>query len=320
MNKDKRVSYVSRRNIFVFSGILLLLVIVSNLATYMITEKVTAKNPAEKPYEFLNSSLAFVKSEDMIVDFQSLRDELEGIGKKDSRISIYFEFLNTGANIAVNKDAAYWPASLLKLPVAMAVTRKVEKGEWKWDNQLVLMTSDKDERSGDLYRLPIGTKLTIEKLVNEMLATSDNTAYSILLRNLEPEEFQDIYDHLGLQKFLDNDGDISAKNYSVMLRSLYNASYLNEENSEKLLGFLSETPFDEYLGSAIPDTVKFSHKVGLSDDHKAFLDAGIIYVPSRPYILIVMIATKDNEEAEKVMNDISTRVYKYVVGYTLSKL
>jgi len=314
MQKEKLGLKISRKQYYAGIALLIVLFTLTNLVTYLATKQVFAMNVSEK-FELLNPARAFIQPKDLIINIQPLRDELQKIGDKDSRISIYFEFLNTGANISINKDADYWPASLLKLPVAMAVTRKIERGEWRWDNELVVMTSDKDSRFGELHKEPIGTKLSLERLVQEALQRSDNTANFMLVRNLEPAEFQDIYDHLGLEDFMSEEGRISAKKYSVIFRSLYNASYLSESDSQKLLDILSQTPFDEYAGSAIPDGVKFAHKIGVSDERNAFLDAGIVYVPDRPYILTIMIATNDNEEAKKIMYDISDRVYKYIVSY-----
>ena len=234
---------------------------------------------------------------------------------KNKDISIYFEYLPTGANIAVNKDVEFWPASLLKVPVAMAAVKKIEKGIWKWKNELVIMPSDKNERFGELYKQPMGTRLAIEELVTLALTESDNTANFILVRNLEPSEFQDVYDHLGLTEFISTEGKISAKKYSVMFRALYNASYLSEENSQKLLSLMTETKFKEYIGSGFPSDIQFSHKIGIGDDKGVFLDSGIIYLPHRPYLLTVMINSKDISLAQKQMKEISEKVYTYIVNY-----
>lgn len=254
------------------------------------------------------------RAEDMIINFQPLRDDLRQF-ENDKNVSLYFEFMNTGANISVNKDADFYPASLLKLPVAMAAVKKTEKGQWKWDNELVLLGADKNEHFGELYRQPIGATFTIRELVRQMLAESDNTAYNIVLRNLEPDELSDINKHLGLDGFLARGEQISAKQYSVILRSLYTAAYLNEENSGELLTIMTHSKFRDYLGSAIPDGVLFSHKIGTSADRLVFLDAGIVYVPNRPYLLTVMVAGKNEEEAKKIMRAVSEKTYHYVVSY-----
>lgn len=312
MDKKKLLEFAKKKTvIFIFIFIFVLLV---GINIFTVNYFLNKNSNNVNQFELLDPARQFYDRGDLIINLQPLRDELNEIGK-DQRISIYFEMLNTGANIAVNKDAEFWPASLLKVPVSMAVTKKIEKGEWKWDNELVLMSSDKNERFGDLHKQPVGTKIKIEELVKRALVDSDNTANFILVRNLEPQEFQDIYDHIGLTDFMSKDGKVSAKRYSVMFRALYAASYLSEANSEKLLKFLAETPFSEYLGSALPGDVRFSHKIGVSDDKNVFLDSGIVYAKHRPYLLTVMIDADDQEFAKQEMKKISEKIYNYVINY-----
>lgn len=282
--------------------------------SYIPKKLASFENDTVASHPFLNPARKFFSQKDLIVNIQPLRDELNEIGK-DQNVSVYFEYLSTGANISVNKDNQYFPASLIKLPLAMAVVKKIEKGEWKWQNELVLMSQDKDSKFGNLYKEPIGTKITIEELVRLALQESDNTAYLMLLRNLEPAEFDDVKNHLGLQEFFSADGNITAKNYSVLLRSLFNATYLNDNDSEKLLNILTETSFNDYIASGIPNNTKFAHKIGISEEENVLLDAGIVYLPNRPYILIVMTKSYGKEDASQKMKDISQKVYDYVSNY-----
>ncbi len=256
-----------------------------------------------------------IEKKDLIINIQPLRDYLNDRYEKDPDVSIYFEYLNTGANISANKDADFFPASLLKLPVAIAVAKKIEKGNWKWENKLVLMAADKDDKFGDLYKQPTGSIFTIEELVRRSLSDSDNTANLILLRNLELSEINDVYSHMGLEGFLETDGSISAKKYSVILRTLYSSSYLSDENSQKLLSYLAAKTFMGYLGTALPENIIFSHKIGIDTEKKIYLDSGIIYLANRPYILVVMTKSKTEQQAKDIMKDISDKIFIYVKNY-----
>lgn len=276
---------------------------------------VAGRENNKNKFNLLNPARNFFKQEDLIINFQPLRDYLNKKYEADPNISIYLEYLPTGANIAISKDAEFYPASLLKTPVAMAAAKKIDKGEWKWDNKLVLMSGDKDDKFGTLYKEPTGSIFTIEELVRRSLVGSDNTAHFMLLRNLELSEINDVYAHMGLDGFLETDGSISAKRYSVILRALYNSSYLSEANSQKIVSFLSEEPFREYLGSGIPDDVVLAHKIGVDTDKKIYLDSGIIYLRNRSYTLTVMTREKTEENAKAIMKDISERVFNYVKEY-----
>ena len=266
-------------------------------------------------YNLLNPARKFVKQEDLIINFQPLRDYLKDKYEKDSNVSIYFEYQPTGSNISLNNDAEFYPASLLKVPVAMAVARKIEKGEWKWNNELVLMSTDKDDKFGTLYREPTTSTHTIEDLVERSLSESDNTAHFMLVRNLEMKEVQEVYDHMGLPGFLKTEGSLSAKKYSVMFRALHNPSYLTEDNSQKLLSYLANSPFDDYIQSILPKDIIFAHKIGVDVEKKVYLDSGVIYAQNRPYIITIMTKNKDGKNAKKIMADISEKVYNYVKEY-----
>lgn len=265
-------------------------------------------------FSLLNPIRQLISQEDLIVNVQPLRDELKKF-EEDSSVSIYFEYLTTGANISINKDAEFWPASLLKVPVSMAVAKKIERGEWKWDNKLVLMPNDKDEKFGNLYKEPNGSIYTIEELVKRNMIDSDNTANFILTRNLELKDIENVYDHIGLNDFISTTGEIGAKKYSVIFRALYNASYLSEENSQKLLAYLSETEFAGYLKSSLPSDVPFSHKIGIDVDRNVYLDSGIVFVSKRPYLLTVMVNGKEEHIAQEIMKEISKLVFDYVSNY-----
>ncbi len=266
-------------------------------------------------FNLLNPARNFFKQDDLIVNFQPLRYYLNKKYEADQNVSIYFEYLPTGSNVAISKDAEFYPASLLKVPVAMAVVKKIERGEWKWTNELVLMTADKDNRFGALYKEPLNSTHTIEDLVRRSLSESDNTAHFILTRNLEISEIDDVYSHIGLQEFMETNGNLSAKRYSVIFRTLYNSSYLTEENSQRLLSYLSQSSFDDYIKSGLSPDIVFAHKIGTDTERKVFLDSGIIYFSGRPYILTVMTKNETEEKAKIIMKYISGKVFDYVKNY-----
>lgn len=287
------------------------------------------KNENGSTSELLNPTLSFIATKDRIVDFQSLREYLTNTFEKrdDHMVSIYFEYLPTGANIAVNKDEKAWPASLIKIPIAMSVMKKVENNIWKLSNELVILDEDKDSEYGDMYKEPTGTTHTIQTFLEKTLIDSDNTAHFVLLRNLDGTELEDVYVHLGLDEIIEAlkkspkgedevDNRITAKRYSIFFRSLYNATYLDQKHSGLFLEILSNAPRDS-LGKGIPSGVPFVHKTGIRIDEKVRADSGIVYAAGRPYILTVMIQQKkkgdfDQEEIDSIFEEISKEVYNHV--------
>jgi beta-lactamase class A len=271
------------------------------------------------PYPLIDPTRSIVAQEHFFSTIEPLRKRLKEIAaryeKEGNRVGLYFEFLNTGSNVSINQESRFWPASLTKMPTAMAAMKKVEKGDWKLSNELVLFAEDKDDRFGDLYKKPVGTRFTIEELVKSILTDSDNTAHRILVRNLSSDDYTDIFEAIGLENLFDKEYNITAKEYSRIPRALYAASYLNREHSEMVLLWLAQSPFDEFLGQGVPDGVVFPHKIGEEGAEHVYLDSGIVYVPDRPYLVTVMIESKGVKGkgvAERVMKEVSDASYVYV--------
>src|SRR3989338_732460 len=316
LNQEKKLR--SRQGIKLFISIL----VVTNLATggFLIYET-KFRSAANNPYPLIDISRNFIPQEYFFSTIEPIRKEIKQIvanyEKEGNHIGVYFEFLNTGANVSVNQDMRFWPASLSKMPTVFAAMKKIEKGEWNFTHALVLLSEATAAPFGELYKKPVSTKFTIEELLKETLINSDNTSHRILVRNLSSEDYTDIFEALGMEELFNDNYDITAKEYSRIFQALYTASYLNRENSQKILKWLSETPFNELLGNGVPEEVVFSHKIGEAFKVKTFLDSGIVYVPNRPYLITVMIEVGSNsgvEKAQEIMRELSSAAYTYVAN------
>ncbi len=325
-NFSKKEEVNSKKKRYFWTALVLsvTILLISNIiiAYFFVSQKNTVKNFANK-YPLIDLSRNFIDQKYFFSTIEPLREEMKRIAaiyeKRGNRIGVYFEFLNTGANISINQDERFWPASLSKIPTIFAVIKKIEDGEWKLGNELVLFTQDQDERFGDLYKKTPGTRFTIEELIKETLINSDNTTHNILVRNLSSTDYTDVISALGMENLFDKNYDITAKEYSRIFRALYTASYLNRENSQKILKWLSQTNpnFNEFLGAGVPLEVLFSHKIGEQSREVVFLDSGIVYVPNRPYLITVMVQIKDGNgdaEAKEIMKELSKAAYTYVAN------
>lgn len=284
-------------------------------------------------YEFLNPSVNLIDKNNLLVNFEPLRKKLNARYEKDEEflVSLYFEYLPTGSNININRDERIWPASLIKIPVAMSAMKKVQDGAWKLENELVILDEDKDNEFGSLYKQQTGTTFTIERFLEETLVNSDNTAHFVLLRNIDASELENTYLHLGMDDIIDGlkkaskdreyDNRITAKRYTIFFRSLYNATFLSPEYSELFLHILERAP-KEYLNLGMPESVRFVHKTGIRTDERVWADSGIVYIPGRPYVITVMIQQKGkhegdidvetNEKVRAIFKGIAEDVYSYV--------
>ena len=77
-------------------------------------------------YPLIDVSRNIIPQEYFLVNLQPLRIELKNIAyaEPEGTVAVYFEYLNTGANIQINEESRFYPASLVKLAAAMAAMRK----------------------------------------------------------------------------------------------------------------------------------------------------------------------------------------------------
>lgn len=270
-----------------------------------------------KSYSLLDPARAYITLENYVLNIQELRTYLHSLEEQyPDSISIYYEQINSGSNISVNKDVHLFPASLSKLAQAIIVARKVEESVFSWDKKLKILKEDLSSDSGNLYqRVEEGNEVSVQELLRELLVNSDNTAQDVFRRYLSVTDYLNFQDATGLQDLYNENGFISAKEYTRLLRVLYTSSYLEPENSEKILEYMSQATFKDYLSQGIPSEVKFAHKYGENIQYNIFADSGIVYVPGKPYMLTVIIKGNDSSPetrlwAANLMKEISEKAYQ----------
>lgn len=274
---------------------------------------------ARAEFPLIDPARHFTSRDHLLSTLQPLRERLRQLvsNEKEVQIGLYFEFLNTGSNISINADERFWPASLTKVPLALAVMGTVQSNIWTLDQKLTLEESDKSDRSSTLHERPVGTAFTVQELLEEMLVRSDNTAYNILVRNVPLSQIDAVKEGLGLDLLFDESGRVSPKEFARVFRALYTASYLNRSNSQYLLAMLDRAEFTEFLREPVAATIPFPHKFGIQPEAATFNDAGIVYVPDRPYLIVVMMRgvesdSYNREHVPRLMHAISNMSLQYI--------
>ena len=124
----------------------------------------------------------------LIVNFDPLRVRLqEYIKQQKLNVSIYVENLRNGAQMGINEDIGLYPASLNKLPIAILVMDKIEKGSLSFDTLISINQTDNTDPSS-YFRQNKLTKASVRVLMEKMLKDSDNTAFYTLLRIIDKRD------------------------------------------------------------------------------------------------------------------------------------
>lgn len=293
-----------------------ILAIALPVATYFTPQYYGLDPVKDNKYPLLDPLRKFIAPENYIINLQSLREYLSDLGTKyPDSITIYYEQINSGANISVNKELRLFPASLSKLVQAILIANKVEKGTLSYDQELKALPEDLSDGSGILYATIGDKSMSVESLLKELIVNSDNTAQNIFKHQLSFGDYEEFQYDTGLQDLYNDKGFISAKEYTRILRVLYTSNFLEPENSEKILRYMSEATFHDYLSQGIPAGVLFAHKYGENKENSIFADSGIVYVPGKPYMISVIIKGKDSSAQSKawamgLMKEISEHAYE----------
>ncbi|MBU3662286.1 MAG: serine hydrolase, partial [Bacteroidetes bacterium] len=218
-------------------------------------------NPLLNEYQKRNFDLRELHNfRSKIEDYISQRGkEIPGL-----HVSYYFRDLNQGLWIGINEKETFAPASLMKIPVMMAVLKKAQR-----EPEILNLSVQYDSTSMGKVSEEAGVKkvhgrsYTLSELIEMMIEYSDNFATLALLDYIGEAEVQKVEHDLNIfikQGYTEFTNFVTVKAYAGFLRILYNSSYLNWEMSEKALEYLAKSSYKEGLRRAIPDSIRVAHK------------------------------------------------------------
>ena len=219
--------------------------------------------------------------------------------------------LGTGEALSMRGDEKFPSASLIKVPILVALLEEVERGRIDLDERAGMIRRDRVGGSGILRHMAPGIDPGIEDLAWLMITLSDNTATNLLLDKLDIATVGTKMEALGLPQ-----SKVHSKTFrrhtSVAMDSsaLYGFGVATPDEMVELFTMLHEgravSPAQDSLAMRmlfanqdgtmmvrwLPGRTRVAHKTGSVDRTRN--DCGIMYTPSAPIALCVM--TRDNED------------------------
>ncbi len=239
-----------------------------------------------------------------------------------THVSVYFRDLENGTPFGIGGTERFAPASLLKVPVMIALFKYSESHPAVMEDEVAvgdLMPDLANLSDPDKTLLP-GKTYTVREALRRMIVYSDNTAKEVLrlhLESLSPGIMDQTFVDLGISlQNPDGSAYITVRSYASLFRTLFNGSYLNRTMSQQALKLLSEAEFDDGIVAGLPPNIETANKFGFVNadgvTEEQLHDCGIIYHPKKPYLLCVMTRGHDDKVQSSVIADISKAVYKEV--------
>jgi beta-lactamase class A len=291
-------------------------------------EEVKAARDYSGQYQFTNPILDYenVRMEGSSLFHERITSKIHELEKKHglSFHSIYYRDLDNGQWIGVHEKEQFTTASLIKLPVLISLLRESEVNPSILSEKVMIREEDKESVIIQDFKpqkeLVVGESYTMLELAERMIQESDNTALKIVTEHINEKYRTGIFEAIGVAFSLDNeDIMVRVKDYAGFFRVLFNASYLNRENSELALSILSKTNFDLGIVSGVSKGITVAHKFGERSNYidnklvsKQLHDCGIVYYPQKPYILCVMTRGSNFEDQAAFIREVSRLFFQEV--------
>lgn len=241
-----------------------------------------------------------------------------------TRYAVYLRDLTSGDWTGINENDPYDPASLLKVVVAIAAYRQEEDHPEYFSTPLSYTAAIAAINTHLTFAQPsalsVGHTYSVPFLIKQELLNSDNGAAFTLLNSLPDKELNGVYDDLSIPRPDDTNSagyTLTALEYSRLLRALYNGALnLSWADSEQILEYLHEATFVSGIVAGVPKGVPVAHKYGEHIEGSTgapssieLSDCGIVYVPTNPYLLCVMVQGTDLSTLTGLIAQVSGFVY-----------
>lgn len=213
------------------------------------------------------------------------------------RLGLFIKDLSTGKTFELNSRSRFASASLVKIPIVMALYDDLWSGRIAPDTGLVFLERHRIGGSGVLKSESSGVRVNLRDLAFLMLQKSDNTATNILTDAVGMRRITEYCSRNGWRR-TDMVRPVMAlelrrrgienwttpKEMGEMMERIYRGRAVSPAASEEMIRLMLNPPIDDRIPRYIPRGIDIVHKTGLIHDNAH--DVGILYLPNRQPVLI----------------------------------
>ena len=282
---------------------------------------------------------AFVKPESTI-DLTQLKQNIEhSFQQLDGNFALAFVNLSDSSQkIMINTEDTFHAASTMKTPVMIEIYNQAAQGKFKLSDSVLVKnkfksivdgssyTMDIGEDSGDALYKKIGQKVTIHKLMYDMITVSSNLATNILIELVNAKKVTASMRKLGAKDIqvlrgvedikaydLGLNNTTTAKDLMIIMKAIATNKAGNKKDCDEMISILKDQKFNDMIPKYLPKNVKIAHKTGsITGVHH---DSGIVYLPNgKAYVLIILSKNlKDFDKATDEMAKVSKEIFEFMM-------
>jgi beta-lactamase class A len=221
---------------------------------------------------------------------------------------IYVQHLKTGRIVAINADSVFPTASMIKIPITIAMFRKIEQKEIAYDSLLTYRDSLLYEGEDILGSFKDGEKIALSKVLMLMITTSDNTA-SLWCQQLAGTgtEINEWLAENGFENTRVNSrtagrsdnwrrygwGQTTPREMAGLLLRIYQGNVVSTRAGERIYRNLVRIYYDGQSLSQIPPFVQAASKSGAVNQSRS--EVVLVNAPHGDYVFCVITKNQKDE-------------------------
>lgn len=250
---------------------------------------------------------------------EKLVTELEEITATTSgRYAVYVYRLEDGSSYGFNQKDRMPAASIMKIPVMVAVWKEISLGNLKLSDTYTLDEADRATGSGPLQFKQAGSNYTVEELLTYLGKNSDNTAWVMFNRRLSKKKMIEAMTEMRMTESSYNDLVITAEDAAWMMKYIYDGKAGGEEGKAAIFEYLSDSIYEDRIpvGFSKIEGVEIVHKVGT--DAGVWSDVGIVMPETsgdfQPYVVVILNQNVKRDEATGIIPEIARRIGQFEIN------
>ncbi|MDP2922841.1 MAG: serine hydrolase [Candidatus Omnitrophota bacterium] len=223
--------------------------------------------------------------------------------------------------ISYRQDEAFPAASLIKLPIAAVACKAIKEKKVGLWQVFTINAKDITVGSGIIKTMRTPVRLSFKKIMELMIAQSDNTATNKIIDILGYDYLNKGFSELGLKntrltrKMMDFskrrkgiENYTCASDIAYLLERIYNKTLIDKKSSRIILTFLLKQKMRDRIPRYLPRSVDVAHKTGL--EKGVVHDAGIIFSSKSDCLVCVLTKrVKKYSKAKKFIANLSLLTY-----------
>lgn len=245
------------------------------------------------------------------------------------RLSVSAHNPATGELLEIDPDYSFSSASVIKVPVLVALYAQRDLGRLDLDEVLPVKQSDIVGGSGVLQEMHVGLPVTLRDLAHLMIVVSDNTATNMLIERIDVTFIHQMMRDLGFanirieRKLMDleaRDRGLDNRLAAGDTRELFEKILLGplppltDESRAQCIEIMKRQQHGEKLLGLLPEETKAAHKPGgLSDISH---DAGIVFLPDGGWYSVAIFSGgfTSSKVAGRTLAKLSRMIWDHFTG------